>query len=954
MQTKLVPPVAAGRLVERTELLAALDAAANPIHLVSVTAPAGYGKSTLLAQWRLRLEQAGVATGWVTLDPGDNDAVRLVSYLLAALGSAGQELGRAQLEFGLPSVVRPLLLSLVDEIGTSERRTVLFLDDLHVLTEAPAQELVDWLVMNSPANLCFVVAGRSRPPLSLHTLKLQERLLEFGPEDLIFGDAEADQLLNQLGGHELAPAQLHALAARTEGWVAGLKLASLALRSTKDRDHFIQEFSGTDRAITDYLGEVVLSRLDPELRSFVLQTSVLDRLCPELCEEITGRAESRLLLERIEAENLFLMPLDRDRVWYRYHSLFADFLRGRMAAEAPETVREAHRAASRWFWRERDYPEAVNYALRAGDAEHAADLVAQCWEDVVERRGEHSTLLRWIEALPAECLETRPELRLAHAWSLIFTRHYARALEELNGLEASRRDEIEAAGDGAGRGGPLDEALAMNRCVLYALTDQPERCRRASEEWLDRWSEASWFNTGTVASALAYSCMVDGDFADARSALARARVAFRSCDAQYGIAWDDGIEGMILLEQGRLRDAVRVGRRGLAHAARTLGVRSYATSMLSVLLAEALYEQGAFEEAKQHLDTGFLFVDEHGAVESALAGYATRAKLLLLRGEIDAMEEVLDAGQELGERLGLTRLVAAIQALRVDAALRLGDVERAHRLAEAAGFLASEGESYGAQWKRIHREIVQPLRARLWLAEGQAERAIGLLGELVWLMRKRGLARRALALMVARARAYDVARNRAAALRTLGEAVHLAAPEGAAGIFLEWRDALGDLLTEMTRTRPEIPDPDEAAVSELLARVTEPSWDTSGEREQEGPQETPERVSAAPGNGARRRAGSKDRGGRDARPEAPPRRGAAEADSEPTAAPPAESSLEPLTRREIEILRLLGTGLSNRDLARALFVSETTIKWHLRNLYAKLQVANRTSAVARAQRLELI
>jgi LuxR family maltose regulon positive regulatory protein len=678
----------------------------------------------------------------------------------------------------------------------------------------------------------------------------------------------------------------------------------LALKGARDRRRLIRDFSGSDRAVTDYLVEAVLNRLKPDMQEFLMVTALLDRMCVDLCREVTGRDDCQALLDRIEADNLFLLPLDREHKWYRYHHLFADFLRARITARHPKRVRRCCALASDWFARRGYDSEAIRYGFAAGDFERVADLIESGWEDLVQNRGEHATLLDWMRRLPETHIDARPRLRIAHAWSLTFTRRYAEAEQELKKLDASpeRKTGLASTDPSALR------AVEMIRCVLYALSDRTERCFSASNDWLRRWTDSPPFETGTVSSTLAYTCVARRDFEHVRAALQKARAAFEDCSGHYGIAWNDAMEGITLIQEGRPQEATTVYRRGLALAERELGSYSYAGSMLSVLLSEALYELDELDEAREQLDAGFALVDDHGAVETALAGYVTRARLLCHQDRCEDMDLGLVEGQHLGERLGLLRLSVSLAAERIALNLRCGGVDKAYSIAQASGFLAPQARQPWSAEPDMEaiRETVQFARARLWTATGEADRAVKTLGGLATRARKRGWNRRLIELLAARTIAYERCGNRKHAFRTLDAAVRLAASGGFVRVFLDAGPALGDLIEEMNESRPAVPGTSETVVRTVLARLTRSTSGATGTI------------------------------------------------IDPAAPASDETQGDALTRRETEILKLLAEGLSNQELAKTLFVSETTVKWHLSNVYAKLGVRNRTSAVGQARQRLLI
>ncbi|MCC7411628.1 MAG: winged helix-turn-helix transcriptional regulator [Gammaproteobacteria bacterium] len=911
IRTKLNPPGALKNAMQRDRLRELLPRGPSPYKLVQVIAPAGYGKSTLLAQWRDQLERRGVACGWLSLDPDDNDPVRFLTYVLGALpGVAGNaDPGvLAQTQAHWRSVAQPLLFALAQDLQELDRPIALFLDDYHCIVEQAVHDALNWIIQHSPPGTTLYVATRNEPALATGSLRVRGELLDVRMEDLSFRPDESEAFLNGLKGHGLAADEIAALTERTEGWIAGLSLVSLALKGTQDRKRLIREFSGSDWAVTDYLGEAVLSRLPSELREFLFSTAMLDRLCADLCARVSGRADCQQLLERIESENLFLLPLDREHKWYRYHPLFAEFLRTRLAARDPARIRDGNRIASRWFADHGYDTEAVRCAFLAEDFERVGDLVEHVWEDLVQNRGEHATLLDWMRRLPPECLDARPWLRIAHAWSLTFTRQYARAEKELARIDAG------AAGThgSAATDTTVQRAVETIRCVLHALADRTDRCWTASREWLARWPQAPAFETGTVSSALAYACVTRRELGHGLTALATARAAFERCHGYYGIAWDDAIEGLILLERARPADAARTYRRGLESAARVLGSRSYAGSLLAILLAEALYEQDDLPAATAQLEAGFALVDDHGAVETALAGYVTRARLLCHAGRCEEMERVLAEGGRLGERLELPRLSIALAAERVALHLRCGDVDSAAEVARTTGLLDVDktGRWSPAARSELMLTVIRLAQARLWIATGSANRAVTLLGSLVARARRHEWTRLLVDLLVARAAAQDGCGNDDAALRTLDAALRLAAPGHCIRSFLDAGPAIAALLEEMVRRRPALGGDEEQALRAYLLRLTRERAPV--------PAAAPEATRATP---------------------------------EPGAGAPGTDTL---TRRQIEILKLLAQGLTNQDLARTLFVSETTVKWHLNNLYTKLGVRNRTGAVSRARELSLL
>lgn len=409
--TKLHLPAPPARLVARPRLVDQLTAGLAR-RLTLVCAPAGFGKTSVLAEWS---QQRAPRVGWVSLDPGDNDPVRFWRYVVAAL-----DLGRP----GLAARVAPLLgvpgqasfdglvTTVVNEVAAEPDELLLVLDDYHVIETQPVHQSVSFLVEHAPPGLHVALASRADPPLPLARLRARGELTEVRATDLRFTAEEAAALLGQAVGSHLHDAAVATLATRTKGWAVGLQLAALSLRDQADVAGFVETFSGSNRYVLDYLTEEVLERQPEPVRGFLLETSVLERLSGPLCDAVTNRTDSQVMLETIERANLFLVPLDEVRGWWRLHALFADLLRARLRRQRPERVVELHRNAARWHDEQGLIDDAVRHATAAGDLAWAAVLVEQ-HADALFLRGEETTLQRWLAALPPEVAGSRPRLLLA-------------------------------------------------------------------------------------------------------------------------------------------------------------------------------------------------------------------------------------------------------------------------------------------------------------------------------------------------------------------------------------------------------------------------------------------------------------------------------------------------------------------------------------------------------------
>ncbi len=908
VESKLAPPQLSLSLLARSALSSLLHAGLTK-RVVSVTAPAGYGKTTALAQFVAQLEPHGITCAWLSLDGEDNDPLHFVRYLAAALNHADPRLGRsalAQTEGGTMASPDAIVASLLHDLMGHERRAaatkaqhdrrlLLVLDDFHLVHDGGVHRKLEWLVAHLPPTVGLVVASRTRLPLSLSQLRLRGELLELS--DAHFGLAldEAADFVGRVSGAPLEHSQVKALHERTEGWIAGLQLASLALRESGDRGAFLAAFSGSDRDITDYLGEQVLDSLRPDLRDFLLDTAGLDRFCAELCDEALQRSDSHALLAEIQARNLFLSGLDRSRTWFRYHHLFADYLRGRGKERPGDAARAVSLRASDWFNRRRLPHEAVRYAFEGRDIERAADLVAEFSAELVQHRGEHATLLGWLTRLPQALVHARPKIRTGHAWSLVLTRRHAEADQELRALESACLEDSD---------GDLRCVVEMIRCVYFALSDQPLLAKAGSEAWLQAWPRAEAFRTGVVANVLAAGCCATDAFEAGSQALAIARRAFEECGAHYGLAWASALAMLIAMRRGDHAEAMQQARLGIAAVEPSLGVASYAGSMLTLLAAEVAYEQGELVEAQRYLDLGLPFIDEHGLVEMSAGGYLTRARLLRLRGELAAADACLLEGESLGHRLLLPRLARILAAERCALRLQSGSLDDALRLAQSYGLLSS-GSTTTSGPSALEEDSVQLVIVRLRLAHGSGGSGAGALADALRRAQREGHQAQQARLLMLKAQHQHRTADAVQALRTLDQALALAARCGLLRSVLDADAVLLDMIEAICARRHVLQAGADALVPQAyLQRLLQ----TAGR-------------SAAP-----------------AAPAAPP--------------PPRErGEAEELTERELKILRLLKAGLGNRELAQSLFLSEATVKWHLHNIFAKLGVKNRISALARAREI---
>ena len=560
LATKLHVPGPRPGFVARPRLAGALGEALAP-GLVLVCAPAGSGKTALLADWA---RSAGRPVAWLSLDAADDDPVRFWRHVVAALDRARPGIGeRAGPLLGPPpSSFEGLVTALINELAVQpgQDEIMLVLDDYHLVSAEPVHASLAFLLEHLPPGLRLVLASRSDPPLPLPRLRAGGQLAELRAAELRFTAEEAAALLREAIGADLPGAVVAALAARTEGWAAGLQLAALSLRGQADPAGFVATFSGSHRYVLDYLAGEVLDRQSEEVRTFLLQTSVLERLSGELCDAVTGRTGGQVMLEQVERANLFLVPLDEVRGWWRYHHLFADLLRARLQQQHPDRLAALHRNAAAWSAERGLADDAVRHAVAAGEMTWAARLVEQYFDAAYNLRGEEATVQRWLASLPAELVQSRPRLLLAQAF-LAATSGRAEAVEPpLDAAERALAAAAGAAGEpfepSAGRAASMlvnvPALIALHRSYLAQFRGDAEGTAAFASQALAELDGDERLLSSTVQGFLAAAEWLRGRLAQAERAFASSITGWRAAGQPTLAAWGYHQLGQVQRAQGRL------------------------------------------------------------------------------------------------------------------------------------------------------------------------------------------------------------------------------------------------------------------------------------------------------------------------------------------------------------------------------------------------------------------
>lgn len=783
----------------RPRLLAQLDSGLRAgRRLTLIAAPAGYGKTTLAAAW---IQQAALPTVWLTLDTHDNDLGHLLRYLRLAITQPGPELGR-HLHAALEALTLPplgdLVAALLHDLEDAGRhaargeRLLLALDDCHKLEEPAVHAWLNLLVEHLPPTCHLLLISREDPPLPLPRLRVRGELTEIRAQDLRFTTAEAARFFAEAMQLTLPAAWVEALEARTEGWIASLQLAALSLqgRSPDQAEAFINAFGGSHRFVFDYLAEEVLGQQEADMRTFLQQTAVLERFHAPLCQALTGRADSQAMLLRLEQANLFLVPLDDERTWHRYHHLFADYLR---SIVPPEERARLLGAAARWCADAGLLSEAAQYALESGDAELLAAVVERALQQAATwSGGELATLVRWIDALPGQVLATRPRLCLDASRALFLSGRFTLAAQLLDQAEAILR---------AGPPRPEQEGLLaiaeVYRAALAAFQGDVRRAIAAITHARPRLPAAELLANARAADILGLAYGLAGDLAQAErwygeaSRLGQAAgVSYLAINARCEVA-------LAQLEQGRLSQAEQTCREALALAS---DAPIPPTGLVLAILGEIAYERDDLAAAERSLREG-MARSEHGGLHDDLRmAELLLACLLRAQGDLDGAVAAVERAAGLMPVHEAPRLARLADAWRAWVQLARGNATAAGQWARA----------YGAWQQTEPVEASQDFEllvlARVALAQGDLAQATTVLHPLERQALAAGRVRTAITVLILQALAYQVGQEQATAVATLTRALQLAAPEGFVRRFLDEGAALVPLLPQARAAAPQLVD----------------------------------------------------------------------------------------------------------------------------------------------------
>jgi len=937
LTTKLYVPPPCPTLILRPRLTIALSNALTRC-LTLVSAPAGYGKTTLVSNWLQTLtpgpsptegeKEVGVRAAWLSLDEGDNDPIRFLQYFLSALQKTVPTLGvdlMGVVQGMQPAQFDALMSLLVNEIAEGAAPFVLVLDDFHVICAQPILEMLAFLLEHMPPQMHLVLLSRTDLPLPLARLRARNQLVEIREDQLRFTLDEITVFLNEVMGLALSADDIMAMEARTEGWVAGLQLAALSMQGLTDLHRFVSAFTGSHYYIMDYLAEEVL-KLQPErVRSFLLQTSILDRMCGPLCDAVSGISnqpgpcrdgaphgsggagnqglssdlasshhlmpdppfpgsptpDAQPLLEYLERANLFLISLDDERYWYRYHHLFSDMLKRRLELLFPYQLPELHQRASQWYEQNGFISEAIQHALLAKDRHRATQLVEQNGCHLI-MRGEVVTLLKWVEAVESHS-RTHPWLAIQKAWALALTGRLEQVEPTLQAAEhiiSSLEPTIEVR--------IMLGTMAAARAHAANLQGEPRLAADFARQALEFLPDSDPFSRSirsVATSVLGDASWMSGKLEEAEHAYTQALHISRLADNVHIAIITSSALADILVQRGRLHQASRIYSETLQMATRPDGQRSPLADRLYAGLSRVSYEWNRLEAAAQYAHECVELCRQWRNFDLLAVGYLMLARLGHAQGHPEQARAAMQAAQQLAseDRLTPRRSIWVKSALACLWVVH-GNLERASHFVQQSGITSDDPVPY-------LRETEYLTLLRLLLAQGNQNAALALSGRLLQQAQATHHMGRVIEILVLQALAFQGKKELVQALAVLERAIALAQPEGYVRVFLDEGEPMAKLLYQARSHQMG-----SGYAAELLYVMGSASCTTK---------------------------------------------------------PPAQLLIEPLSQRELEVLKLIEAGHSNQEIAAKLVISIATVKRHISNIYAKLGVKSRTQAVSLGKELSL-
>ncbi len=900
--TKLAPPVLRQALIARTDLMATImDNDVKRLTLIS--AGAGFGKTTFITSLFHGFGDQNACRAWISLDADERNEFRFLKYLVTALSHDGTlctDEAAIILESQTLNRTSRVMTALINEMTHIDRQIILFLDDYHLVDGREAGFIVDYLLSHAPANFRLVISSRTRPSLPISSLKAQNELQEITDYHLRFSVTETREFLRIAHQLNLTDKLITGLQTKTEGWIAGLQLVSLILKDKRHNKDLMQVISGNFRDIMDYLAADVFALQSEENQSFLLKSSVLDRMNAEVCNWMLDIHNSREIFENLEDKNLFITPLNEENGWYRYHHLFQDFLRVRLERQDPGLKKELTIKAAQWFLQYGSVTEAVNYALEAQDYELSASLIEE-HASTFTARGQMPLLQDWLTRIPAHIASERYRIPMYLCWALF---HMRRSVEAASA--AYRAEEIieRQAQTNLLSGENLKNIRAELKVLKIGVavaSDDVERAKILCLKFLELDFAENSFITGVMYNMLGYACYALSEFSQAKGALLKARHCHGQARAIYGKIYSDCFMGMNEAAMGKLHMAHALFLQAEDWAIKDRLPRSSGAANARLYRGCVLYEWNKIDEAKELMEKNIDRVIECGQAEAPILGLCTYARILQITGESEEAWKQLERARNICRDDQLYRLAILTDYEAIRFLVKQDKLAQAiARAGLAAISMGEQDEDFQLQkWDRVLC-LKLLIKVRLLFTLEEYYHALKLIDHIFILATNVGRTKRVLECLILKAVTHWQIGKKDQAIVSFEQALNMARSEEFTRVFLDEGDIIAPLLQAIISKQKSTTE-DNRYINRLVEGL--------------GNAATVSARKAIGGN---------------------------------------YLLLAELSQRELDVMSLLAAGESNAEIGKQLKIKENTVKWHIKNIFEKLGVNNRTSAVLAAQELKLV
>lgn len=894
LDTKLFIPEVKSELVRRKRLILLLNEGVDK-RLILISAPAGFGKTTLLSEW---VSQSDTPVAWISIDSADNDPIYLIQYIIVALQTIEPQFANDVLEL-LTSphqmTTDSIMLFLIKEIEKFPCRFILAMDDYHLINTQKTNRILELLLERMPQQMCLAIATRADPGFPFSRLRVTNQLTEIRISDLYFTKEETSLFFSQVMQLDLTEKEIEKLLSRTEGWIAGLQLAALSLKDRGDVQDFIDDFAGNDRLVADYLAEEVLRRQPQEIQQFLIRTSILNRFSESLCAHITGQKDCQTILERLEQDNLFLVPLDTKRQWYRYHHLFADLLKQRLLLNDRDWVDQLHIKASDWYQTNGCREEAIDHAIAAKDFKQAAELMEKMLENSWQG-GEQVMIINWLKKLPDQIISSYPNLCICHSSILFESGQQDLAEACLSKLDASlsinpsalkhNQEENPIRKGGGLAVSEIQGRIAAQRTYWATFKGDLDSIDRYSQQALDHLNKKddAWKMLVYLGSAI--SSEVRGDVEAAMKTHYEAVNYAKRSGSVYYYLYTRLWLALVLKTMGQLPESMEICQQLLSDVNEKKLTFNIAKGHAFGAWGEMIYERNELEESYAYARKGVALLEEGHDINNIGWRYVCLGNILCSRRDIDSTNALVPKMEALLATWAIPPWIASsIEAVRSRIWMMRNNIKEIESWVEQ-NMIEPEGglnRFYESKYVELSRILVHL---------GRCDDAQKIISPLLIKQEREGRGLHLIETLMVQTRIFKIKNRINEAIDTLARAFSVASPGGYLRVFADEKKLVGNLLNKFSDSQKE---EQRSFIMKLRAELVKEKT-----------------VSYS------------------------------------------HVLVEQLSEREMDVLRIISAGLSNKKTAESLFISVNTLKTHLQNIYGKLGVHNRTEAVFKAKEIKIL